>query len=65
MNFEEQNVYVRATAIAQTFRCRVAIVHNGNDGPGRVWETVAEAKSGGFPSANGRPIHDIVEPPKG
>jgi hypothetical protein len=56
------NVYEQARLMAKIFNCRVAIVHNGNDGPGRVWETVAEANSGGFPSANGHRIHDIVEP---
>lgn len=57
------NFHERAMAIARIFRCRVAIVHNGNDGPGIVWETVAEADGGGFPSANGFRIHDIVCPP--
>jgi len=61
-SFEEQNVYERAAQIARTFNVRVAIVHNGNDGPGRVWETIAEAKRGGFPSADGYQIHDIVTP---
>lgn len=58
------NLYQQAHEIARIFKCRVAIVHNGNDGPGTVWETVAEADTGGFPSANGFRIHDIVEPPK-
>lgn len=58
----ETNFYTQARNIARIFNCRVAIVHNGNDGPGRVWETVAEANTGGFPAANGFRIHDIVEP---
>ena len=55
-------IYEEAILKAHAFKCRVAIVRNGNDGPGRHWETVAEADTGGFPSAAGFPIHDIVEP---
>ena len=56
------NVYEEALLKARIFGCRVAIVHNGNDGPGIVWETVTESNDGGFPHAGGRPIADIVSP---
>lgn len=55
-------VYDEAIKKARIFGCRVAIVHNGNDGPGRVWEAICEANTGGFPSAAEHAIHDIVEP---
>jgi sugar phosphate isomerase/epimerase len=58
----EMTCYERAALIAKVFGCHVAIVHNGNDGPGRVWETVAESAGGGFPSTNGFRVHDIVSP---
>lgn len=55
-------VYDEAIMKARIHGCRVAIVHNGNDGPGRVWEAICEANTGGFPSAAEHAIHDIVEP---
>lgn len=62
INFEALDANTRAQAIANVFGVRVAIVHNGNDGPGRVWETVAESDQGGFPSAAGFHIVEIVSP---
>lgn len=51
-----------AIRIAATFGCRVGIFHNGNDGPGNVWEAVAESQTGGFPSTGGRTIHNLILP---
>jgi sugar phosphate isomerase/epimerase len=59
---EVMTCYERAALIAAVFGCRVAIVHNGNTGPGRVWETIAEFSDGGFPTAKEHQIFDIVGP---
>lgn len=59
---ETGTVYDRAIAIANMLNCRVAIVRNDCDGPGRHWEVVAEAKVGGFPHAASRDIADIILP---
>ena len=59
----EDRCYQRdALAIAQRNGCRVALVHNGNDGPGRVWETVAELLGGGWSLPEGFEISGVVHP---
>jgi hypothetical protein len=55
-------IHEYAKAIANEYGCRVAIVRVDKDGS--PYEAVLEAKSGGFPSANGFPIVDIVSPDK-
>jgi len=53
----------RALDSARRWNCRVAIVHNGNDGPGRVWETFCEAADGsGFHPGAGFRVSQIVHP---
>jgi hypothetical protein len=61
INFEALDANTRAQAIANVFGVRVAIVHNGNDGPGRVWDCISERPDGTF-HANGCHIVDIVKP---
>lgn len=50
-----------AQAVANLMRCRVAIVRNDNK-DGSPWEWVAEAKSGGFPSAGACKVYEVLDP---
>lgn len=61
INFEALDANTRAQAIANVFGVRVAVVHNGNDGPGRVWDCISERSDGSF-HTNGLHLVEIFEP---